>query len=243
MSKTTNSYHNFAYYYSQLIDESFYQDYLAFLQPYAPFNNIIDLACGSGTLCFLLKNEFNEVVGLDMSEEMLMIAQNKNYEKKKGVKFLQQDLRTLILLEDEYDLITCTLDSLNYIENIDDINNIFKQVSKALKSNSLFAFDLLTQFYLDEIVADYYQCEEVNDFEYVWQTNKIADTVLKHDLKIVSDREQYEEVHYQYIHDFNKVENMLKENNLKIIETKEASNELNTRDSSRRYYLVKKENE
>lgn len=238
MSQT--SYRNFAYYYNQLIDESFYEDYLNYLKSLNDFENILDLACGSGTLSFMLKNDFNNVSGLDLSNEMLMIAQQKNQESKKGINFIQQDLKELSIFKDSYDLIVCTLDSLNYIES-EYLNKIFKEVYQGLKKGGYFVFDVLTQFYIDEIVNDYYQCEEFNDFEYVWQVNKIDDQVIRHQLEILTDKETFKEVHWQFIHQPNLIEQLLKDNNLVIEKVHYGYSELDDSQPARIYYTIKKE--
>lgn len=234
------SYRNFAYYYNQLIDETFYDDYVEYIKSLGNFENILDLACGSGTLSFKLKNKFNNVCGLDLSNEMLMIAQQKNQENKKGISFIQQDLKELNIYQDSYDLVVCTLDSLNYIES-EYLNNIFKEVSKALKKDGYFVFDLLTQYYIDEIVDDYYQSEEFNDFEYVWQVNKIDDHIIRHQLEILTDQETYKEVHWQFIHDNELIEQLIKDNNLSIEQVHYGYSELDDTKPARVYYTIKKE--
>lgn len=241
MSKEIISYHNFAYYYNQLIPTDFYDNVVNRLVKIKKFDKILDLACGSGTLCFKLKTNNNEVTGLDLSQEMLMIAQEYNLNNKKGVQFINQDLTDLHLQNETYDLITCTLDSFNYIELDSQISKIITNVANSLVNDGYFYFDLLTQFYIDEIVNDYYQCEEVNDFEYVWQVERIDDTAIRHDLQILCDEEQYFEQHLQYIHDFNVIENILSNNGLVIVEKYNETNELNTSKPSRISYLCKKE--
>jgi len=235
------SYRNFAYYYNQLIPLSFYQEVKDLVDTLGHFNNILDLACGSGTLAFLLKDDNNQVTGLDMSSEMLMIAQDYNHQHKKGVTFIQQDLRELELTANTYDLITCTLDSLNYIDGIDPINHIFNQVQHALLKDGYFVFDLLSQFYIDEIVKDYYQFEDLEDFSYDWEVSKVSDHGIKHELVIEADNTIYKEEHYQYIYDFNQIDLLLKQNNLSIIKKLESFNELDETQPSRMTYIVKKE--
>jgi len=240
MSREITSYHNFAYYYNQLIPNEFYQEYARKINSYGDFYNILDLACGSGTLCFLLKKDFNNVTGLDLSQEMLMIAQDSNIKLKKGVQFINQDLNFLNLSNETYDLITCTLDSLNYIDSEKSILDIIKKVSESLVDDGLFCFDVLTQFYIDEIVFDYYQCEELNDFEYVWQVTKVADDIIKHDLQIITDEAKYEEEHLQFIYSEETIEKYLESNNFIIKKKEYEYNELNDKQASRVYYVCQR---
>ena len=238
---STSSYKNFAFYYNQLIPISFYENVKSEITSLGEFKSILDLACGSGTLCFLLKNTTNNVTGLDMSAEMLMIANDYNMKNKKGVTFIEQDLRELQLVKDSYDLVTCTLDSLNYIDSLEAIKHIFSEVSHALIKDGYFVFDMLTQFYIDHVVEDYYQFEDLEDFSYDWEVKKVAEHQIKHELVIEAENTIYKEEHLQWIYDFKKIEEYLKEYNFTIIKKEESTNELDDKEASRITYIVRKE--
>lgn len=241
MSANTDSYHNFAYYYNQLIDESFYDDYVLRLSELKKFNNILDLGCGSGSLAFKLKNDYNQVLGIDLSNEMLMIAMERNVQEKKGIQFVQQDFKELILPKNNFDLVVSTLDSLNYLETI-YLKDIFTKVFDSLVVGGYFCFDLLTQFYLDEVVNDYYQCEEMGEFEYVWQVKKKDEQLMYHQLEIISDLHHFKEEHYQYLHDFNFVKKTLEEVGFKIVDIDNQFYEIDMRQPVRNYFICLKEN-
>ena len=241
MLNEMNNYHNFAYYYNQLIPVTFYQNLVKKINKYGNFESILDLACGSGSLCFLLKNDTNNVTGLDLSQEMLMIAQDRNFVEKKGIQFINQDLNYLKLNNDSYDLITCTLDSLNYLDSAQTIREIIEKVSQALQKGGYFCFDLLTQFYLDKIVADYYQSEELADFEYVWQVMKVDKDVMEHQLEIMSDTDSFKEVHLQFIYELAEIESYLISNGLRIVDKEFEYNELDKSEPARVYYFCCKE--
>lgn len=240
MLTNTTSYHNFAYYYNQLIDESFYDDYVLRLNELGNFNNILDLGCGSGSLAFKLKNDHNQVLGMDLSNEMLMIAMERNVNEKKGVQFVQQDFKDLILPKNSFDLVVSTLDTLNYLETI-YIKDIFSKVYDSLIVGGYFCFDLLTQFYLDEVVNDYYQCEEMGEFEYVWQVKKKDANLMYHQLEIISDLHQFKEEHYQYLHDFKYIKQLLVEIGFKIVDIDNQFYEIDDRQPVRNYFICLKE--
>ena len=239
MSEKITSYHNFAYYYNKLIPLDFYLQYQELINKYGVFSNVLDLGCGSGTLCFLLKNDFNEVFGLDLSQEMLMIAQDENMKAKKGVHFINQDFNDLQLNENSYDLIVSTLDSLNYIETA-SFKKVVEKVSSSLVVDGFFIFDVITKFYSDEIVNDHYQSEAFAEFEYDWSVNKVANSIIKHELTISDYQDCYYETHYQYIHNEKLIIEQLASNNLEVIETIEETNELNTAEASRVYYVCQR---
>lgn len=235
------NYINFAYYYNQLIDDNFYNNYVQRINNIKKFKNIIDLGCGSGRLCFMLKKIDNEVSGVDLSPEMLMIAQNYNLEHCCGVYFFNQDLKILTLNKEYYDLVTCTLDTLNYVDGVENIKNIFNIVYESLQDDGYFIFDILTPFYIDKIVNDYTQSEKLDTFEYTWHVEKIASQQIKHQLKITDTEYEYYEEHYQYIYEPEKLKSLLKEIGFKVVSVCEEYNELNSSQAARLYFTCVKE--
>ncbi|MBP2025473.1 class I SAM-dependent DNA methyltransferase [Peptoniphilus stercorisuis] len=126
--------------------------------------NILELACGTGSLTEKLANNYN-VDALDLSEDMLSIAQNK-INKFKNVKLFKQDMRYFNMSK-TYDACFCICDSLNYILKKDDIDNIFKNVYNHLEENGKFIFDLNTERKFLDMEEVY--VEEVDDVFYVWE--------------------------------------------------------------------------
>ena len=108
------SYNEFAYVYDMLID----RDYAAaadrieeMFEKYGVKPELVlDLACGTGTLTGILAERGYDMIGLDLSEDMLSVAAAKN----PGIRFLHQDM-TEFELYGTVDAIVCTLDAVNYI--------------------------------------------------------------------------------------------------------------------------------
>ena len=70
----------------------------------------LDLCCGTGTLATELARRGFEVIGVDVSPEMLMQAAEKNMALERPVLYLCQPLERLDLYG-TVDLAVCTLDS------------------------------------------------------------------------------------------------------------------------------------
>ena len=71
------SYENFSYYYDSLMDQSFYDDYLAFILEHANFQNVLELGCGTGEIAIRLAKLQKEVYASDLSKDMLEVARLK----------------------------------------------------------------------------------------------------------------------------------------------------------------------
>ncbi|MBE0409943.1 MAG: class I SAM-dependent methyltransferase [Anaerolineales bacterium] len=104
---------------------------------------ILDLACGEGTFAILMSQKGHQVTGVDNSESMLRIASERAEREQTQVEFLNADMRSLTF-DRQFDLITCWFDSLNYLLELPDLEQTFQGVSKSLKNDGLFIFDINT---------------------------------------------------------------------------------------------------
>ena len=118
----------------------------------------VDLACGTGSVTAILAQRGLEVLGVDLSEEMLTVAQQKAAELQNPPRFVCQPLQELYLPRG-VDMAVCALDSLDYITDPGDCKEAIRRVYKALNPGGIFIFDVNTpeklramdgQVFLDE---------------------------------------------------------------------------------------------
>ena len=118
----------------------------------------VDLACGTGSVTLLLAEQGMEVTGVDMSEDMLTVAQQKSWELENPPRFICQRLEQLHLPRG-VDLAVCALDSLDYITDPADCAEAIRRVYRVLNPGGIFIFDVNTpeklramdgQVFLDE---------------------------------------------------------------------------------------------
>ena len=114
----------------------------------------VDLACGTGSVTKILARKGLQVIGVDMSEEMLTVAS----QKAADAWFICQKLQELRLPK-AVDLAVCALDSLDYITNPADCKEAIRRTYKYLNPGGIFIFDVNTpeklramdgQVFLDE---------------------------------------------------------------------------------------------
>jgi len=87
----------------------------------------LDVACGQGVLCRILRDRGLEVTGIDGAEGLIESARKRGPE---DIRYQVADARELTFLQDNYfDLACCIL----AIQNIHPIQPVFEQVSRALK--------------------------------------------------------------------------------------------------------------
>ena len=118
----------------------------------------VDLACGTGSVAAILARRGLRVTAVDVSEEMLTVAQQKTAEMENPPRFLCQPLQRL-WLDRGVDLAVCALDSLDYITDPADCAQAIRRIYKALNPGGIFIFDVNTpeklramdgQVFLDE---------------------------------------------------------------------------------------------
>ncbi len=76
------SYERFAYFYDYLMQDVPYDDWVTYVTRQADTysikgKDVLDIACGTGELSLRLIHNGYNVTGVDISEEMLLIAQEK----------------------------------------------------------------------------------------------------------------------------------------------------------------------
>ncbi|MEG1835282.1 MAG: class I SAM-dependent methyltransferase [Oscillospiraceae bacterium] len=155
---------------------------------------LLDLACGTGSLSLEFSKRGFSVIGTDLSEEMLSVAQNKKYESGQDILFLCQDMRKL----DLYGTIDCAisaLDSLNHITNEKDLKAVFQKVSLFMNKGGIFIFDVNTLYKHQEVLKNNAFVYDLDEIYCVWQNKLLKDNVtveISLDLFFQSEDEVYE---------------------------------------------------
>ena len=135
----------------------------------------VDLACGTGSVTAILAKKGLQVIGIDMSEEMLTVASQKAGDLDPMPWFICQSLQEMRLPR-AVDMAVCALDSLDYITDPEDCQEAIQRTYKYLNPGGIFIFDVNTpeklramdgQVFLDE--DDDVYCVWRGDFD--WETN------------------------------------------------------------------------
>ncbi len=96
---------------------------------------ILDLGCGYGWFCrYARDNHAASVVGLDISEKML--AQARNMTTGEGISYQREDLDTLTLAADSFELVYSSL-ALHYLQ---DIERLLVTIYQALTPGGMLIF-------------------------------------------------------------------------------------------------------
>ena len=123
-----------------------------------------------------MANDFKNIYAVDLSDDMLMQAYEKFQEKGIDARVICQDMSELDL-NHKFDLISCMLDSTNYILDEEDLRDYFKSVYVHLKDGGVFVFDINSYYKLSEIqnVRELLHLKsDLHNFSYYVNMNEIV---------------------------------------------------------------------
>ena len=112
---------------------------------------LLDLACGTGSMTVTLADRGYDMIGVDMSDDMLSEAYLRS--EGRGILYLCQDMRSFELYG-TVGAVVCCLDSLNYLLSEDDLESALRNVHNYLDPNGLFLFDMNTPYKFENVYAD-----------------------------------------------------------------------------------------
>ena len=199
---------------------------------------ITELACGTGSITKLLSEKGYDMIGIDISEEMLNIAREKCNE---NVLLLNQDM-TEFELYGTVDAIMCLLDSVNYITEPEKLQKMFRLAENYLEYGGLFVFDINSPYKLKNIIGENTFVRETEHIYSVWENEQeppfvhfiLNFFVENHD----ESYERFYEEHTERIYEPNEIISMLKEAGFENI-TMYAENSFSApNDKTERIYFV-----
>lgn len=199
-------YQEFAYIYDSLMKDNDYRKWVDYME--AVFSHcgvrpqtIADLACGTGSITVLLKKRGYDVIGVDISGDMLDVAREKSRMIGLKIPYVCQDMRRLSLHR-QVDAITCMCDGFNYLTKMEDLSSALDSINRNLKPGGLLFFDVSSYFKLSSILGSKVMGDPDEDISMIW-INRFdrRDKLLTMDLTFfVRDGDRYtriDETHVQ----------------------------------------------
>lgn len=164
------NYETFASVYDSIMDDTLYDLWEQFTREKLPATTrtVLELACGTGELATRLATDF-DVTGLDLSEEMLTMADKRAFEKGVHVNFIEGDMQDLFEIG-TYDAVTCYSDSICYLSDSQEVQQTFDSVYSVLNNGGLFIFDVHSIFQIEEGFKDYSFHDQTDDFAFLWDS-------------------------------------------------------------------------
>ena len=216
-------YGDFANIYDEIIDAP-YEEWAQYIEEIwrthgtAP-KTVLDLACGTGSLTQILAKKGYDMIGLDISAEMLAIARQKDAD----ILFLQQDMRQFELYG-TVDAIVCVCDGINYLTDPADLARVFALVRNYLNPGGLFVFDINTRHKYENVLADNIFAFQSDTAAYIWENFYDTDTKInEYDMTFFVQSgdggcyRRFEETHTQRAYDVQEIRSALEDADLEFL--------------------------
>ncbi|HHY23300.1 MAG TPA: class I SAM-dependent methyltransferase [Clostridiaceae bacterium] len=211
---------------------------------------IADLGCGTGSFCLEMAGRGYNMIGIDISTEMLSRAmlklESQGVEREK-VLFLNQDMSRFELFG-TVDAIVSLLDSINYITDKNDLKRMISLVENYLNPGGLFIFDVNSVYKFEKIFANnvFYSIDD--EITYIWENTYDKNTKLcKFDLTFfISQNEYYkrfDEVHFERAYSIEELSEIVEDSGLELLKVYEGLSFCKPSiNSERLFFICKKHN-
>ena len=211
-------------------------------------NLVVELGCGTGSFTQIMKKKGYDIMGIDMSPEMLNIARNKAAEAGLDIMYLEQDMRELDLYCTAGTIVS-VCDSINYLLEDEDVIETFRLVNNFLYPGGIFIFDFNTLYKYRDVIGDATIAENREDCSFIWDNYYHEEEhINEYDLTIfvrTSGEEdvfrRFSETHYQRGYTVEDMKYYLKEAGLELVTIVDADTHKAPTAESQRIYIVARE--
>jgi len=196
-----------ATFYDSFIDPEVYKEYINLINEYTTIGTALDIGCGTGTLSIELAKAGYDVVATDLSEEMLQVVSYRAKEEDVELEIAMYDL--LDPIDFLFDNIIASMDVINHLTDLEDVEFGFTNIYNSLKQNGIFIFDVLSAEYIDAL--DGYK-EKDDEYHFSWESHKgDKDHSIVHNILVELENGEVEEsTIYEVTHDFSEYERIFR---------------------------------
>lgn len=166
---------------------------------------VLDLGCGTGNLTSILWERGYDMIGIDLSNDMLNVARVKGVAGKADssgqILYLCQDMREFELYG-TVDAIVCMTDVMNYITQSDDILKVFRLAKNYLNPGGVLIFDINSAYKLESIIGNNTFTYDDEQVFYAWENEfdedrRVCDFYLTFFVKDAQGYRRFDEEHTQ----------------------------------------------
>lgn len=243
------AYSSFAKVYDELMDNIPYESWCSYLsellKKYSVDSGLVlDMGCGTGNITQRLAESGYDMIGIDNSLEMLMIARDKD--KSKEILYLLQDMRSFELYGTVRAVVSIC-DSMNYILEEEELLMVFKGVNNYLDPGGVFIFDMNTVYKYQELLGESTIAESRENCCFIWDNYYYEEEqVNEYELSLFIKEEddlfrRFRETHFQKAYSVETVKALLIKGGLEFIAVYDAFTWDPPSEDSERIYFVARE--
>lgn len=223
------AYTSFAEVYDQFMDNVSYREWADFLQEILQKEGIndglvLDLGCGTGSMTEELAGRGYDMIGVDNSEDMLEIAMEKRQESGHDILYLLQDMQEFELYGTVRAVVS-VCDSVNYVTEKEELEQVFRLVNNYLDPGGIFVFDFNTEYKYREVLGDRTIAENREDSSFIWDNyyyeeehmNEYELTLFIQETDQKELYHKYQETHFQRAYTLEEIRELLEKSGLRFV--------------------------
>ncbi len=197
VERTVAPYARLARLYDHLMDYIDYEEWVdvvdELLEPYAPGPRWLDISCGTASMGIRFAQRGRLVTAVDISPDMLTVAQEKADRAGVTIEFSPGDMRTW-QSGGEYDVVINLHDGLNYLLKPNDLQGFIENAHSLLKAGGVLVCDVATPLLCQRHFKGYHEIFGDQDGSYERITRYDAAAQLAETRFQIQRDEQIQEV-------------------------------------------------
>lgn len=258
-------YESFAYVYDLFMENIPYDKWAESIYSILERNGIVDgllldMGCGTGVMTRLLKAKGFDMIGIDASEDMLMVARELEYDALAEEELAEDadieavSAQTLYLCQDMRELqlygtvraTVSTCNCMNYLLTVEDLTSVFSLIGNYLDAGGLFIWDMNTPYMYENIPDSVSENRETAAF--IWNNEYDESTHLNtYELNLFIQEEDSElfaretEIHVQRAFTLEEVKIALTAGGLELVSVVDLDTGLDITEETMRWQFVARE--
>lgn len=242
----------FADIYDEFMDNIPYEKWASYVCSILQENGVHDctiaeLGCGTGTITRLLAGCGYDMIGIDISGDMLTRAREIEYgqETARGILYLLQDMREFELAYQVQGIVSLC-DSMNYMRDAGELGQVLHRVCDNLTDGGIFIFDMKTEHLYRDVMGNAASVDEREDAVLIWDNeyddntrdNTYYITMFLQTADTEGLYERYDERHVQHAFSIDEVSGLVRENGMELLNVYNEGTVQQPDDMSERVYFV-----
>ena len=245
------AYTSFAEVYDTFMDNVPYEEWADYLEErlkeYGVKDGLVlELGCGTGSMTELLAEKGYDMIGVDNSEDMLEIAMEKRIESGHDILYLLQNMQEFELYG-TVKAVVSVCDSVNYITEKAELEEVFRLVNNYLDPQGIFIFDFNTEYKYREILGNQVIAEDREECSFIWENYYDHTSMInEYELTLFVQEEddlyrKYQESHFQKAYTLRDIRSMIEASGLKFVTAYDAYTQKSPMHNSERITVIARE--
>lgn len=240
------AYNEFAYFYDEFNEDADYQALFQAVKEQLHSHGIqdgivVDLGCGTGDLTLMLSQAGYDMIGVDLSEEMLAVLREKAAELEiPDLLLLNQNLLELDLFGTIRAAVS-TFDTFNHIGPLPMFEKAIEKAAFFMEKDGVFLFDVNTPYKHKEILGNETFVLESEDALCVWKNQwqpQQQRTAISIEIRYHDTGDSFEEEFFEYCYELEQIREICKRYGLRIEQLQDGEDFGPCRPDSQRWFIV-----